>query len=726
MSLLEEQINQRKKFDKDIFEDSCLRIAGSVLGKNLYTSLNDKSAQSKDAIEAILKYYHVKKREIPYELTTFEEILEYLLRPSGIFTRQVVLKKGWRNDAYGAMLTTFKKSGQPVALIPKGIKGYRYLDAFTGEAKGVNAVTEAQFSDEAIVFYKPFPDEKLGIRELYNYIYENIGLKSLLKYHCFVLMATFVGAILPYLSKSLFTDVIPAGRFSGLAAIAVFMVSVSLGRGIFDIIQKLYLKNISMGINIQVESATMMRLLSLPASFFKDYSSGNLALRVEYMKTLVEQMVELGLSGIITFLYSFIYIIQMFSFAPVLAWPGLIITILVLLVNIAATHAKAKIRLLQMSLEAKESGFAIAAFSGIEKIKVSGAEKRAFAKWGKSYAEQSELLYSPPLFIKISNVCADAIPIIGLIFIYYSAIKYEVSVGEFYAFNTTFGFLTGAYRTLQMVIEPLSMVKPSLEMVKPITETIPEVTEEKTVVKKLMGGIELSHVSFRYNDSTPMILDNLSLKIQPGQYIAITGKTGCGKSTLLRLLLGFEKPVKGAVYYDGMNLDTLNIKSVRSKIGTVLQNSQLFPGDIFTNIVAAHSDLKLDDAWEAAELVQIADDIRAMPMQMSTIITEGGGGISGGQRQRIMIARAIVSKPKILMFDEATSALDNITQKQVSESLDRLKCTRLVIAHRLSTVKNCDRIIVLDGGRIAEDGTYEELMEKNGIFAELFRRQMVE
>ncbi len=286
--------------------------------------------------------------------------------------------------------------------------------------------------------------------------------------------------------------------------------------------------------------------------------------------------------------------------------------------------------------------------------------------------------------------------------------------------------MTGAYMTLQMVIEPLSSVKPSLEMVKPITETLPEVSEEKTVVKKLMGAIELSHVSFRYKENMPMILNNLSLRIRAGQYVAITGKTGCGKSTLLRLLLGFEKPLKGVIYYDGRNLDTLNIKSVRSKIGTVLQNSQLFPGDIFTNIVAAHSELTIDDAWEAAETVQIADDIRAMPMQMSSIITEGGGSISGGQRQRLMIVRAIVFKPKILMFDEATSALDNITQKQVSESLDRLKCTRLVIAHRLSTVKNCDRIIVLDEGRIAEDGTYEELMEKNGIFADLFKRQMVE
>ncbi|ETP73232.1 ABC-type bacteriocin/antibiotic exporter [Lachnospiraceae bacterium JC7] len=726
MSLFEEQINQRKKYDRDAFEDSCLRIAGSVMGKKLSAALNDERNMSMDAVEAILKYYHVKKREIPDELLTFEEILEYLLRPSGIFTRQVKLTKGWRNDAFGAMLTTFAGSGQPVALIPRGIKGYKYLEPFTGSVRSVSKVTEAQFSDEAIVFYKPFPNVKLGIRELYTYIFENIGLNSVLIFHGFVLLATLIGAILPFLSKSLFSDVVPSEQFSALIAASVFMFSASLGKGLFGIIQKLYLKNISIGINIQVESATMMRVLSLPTSFFKEYSSGDLAMRVGYMKVLVEYLVEMGLAGLVTFLYSFVYIFQLFSFSPALAWPGFCVTVLVLLVDIMTIHGKARIRLMQMSLETKESGLSVAIISGVEKIRLSGAEKRAFAKWGKSYAEQAELLYCPPFFIKVSNVIADAIPLIGLIVIYYSAIKTGVTVGEFYAFNTAFGFLNGAYMALQMVIEPLSLVRPSLEMVKPITETLPEVTEEKTVVKKLYGAIELSHVSFRYKENMPMILNNLNLKIKPGQYVAITGKTGCGKSTLLRLLLGFEKPLKGAVYYDGRNLDTLNIKSVRSKIGTVLQNSQLFPGDIFTNIVATNTGLTMDDAWEAAELVKVADDIREMPMQMSSMISDGGGGISGGQRQRLMIARAIVSKPKILMFDEATSALDNITQRQVSESLDRLKCTRLVIAHRLSTVKNCDRIIVLDEGRIVEDGTYEELMEKNGIFADLFRRQMVE
>ena len=224
----------------------------------------------------------------------------------------------------------------------------------------------------------------------------------------------------------------------------------------------------------------------------------------------------------------------------------------------------------------------------------------------------------------------------------------------------------------------------------------------------------------------PLILDNLSLKIRPGQYVAIVGKTGCGKSTLMRLLLGFETPQKGAIYYDGKDLNKIDLKSLRHHVGVVMQNSKLFQGDIYSNIVISAPWLTLEEAWAAAELAGIAEDIRHMPMGMNTLISEGSGGISGGQRQRLMIARAIAPKPKILILDEATSALDNLTQKKVSDALGALKCTRIVIAHRLSTIRQCDRIIVLDKGKIIEDGNYQELLEKNGFFAELVARQQLD
>ena len=298
-------------------------------------------------------------------------------------------------------------------------------------------------------------------------------------------------------------------------------------------------------------------------------------------------------------------------------------------------------------------------------------------------------------------------------------------MADYYAFTAAYGMVSVAFSSLVGLGLQAARIRPIMEVSKPILEAVPEVSEDKEIVTKISGSIEISHVTFRYEDGASNVLDDVSVKIRPGQYVAVVGKTGCGKSTLLRILLGFETVQKGAVYYDGKDISKIDLKSLRKNIGVVTQDGKLFQGDIFSNIVISAPWLSMEDAWEAAEVAGIADDIRDMPMGMSTMISEGSGGISGGQKQRLMIARAVAPKPKVLMFDEATSALDNITQKKISAALDKLNCTRIVIAHRLSTIRQCDRIIVLDGGKIVEDGTYEELLENKGFFAELVERQKV-
>ena len=380
----------------------------------------------------------------------------------------------------------------------------------------------------------------------------------------------------------------------------------------------------------------------------------------------------------------------------------------------------------QMNEAGKESGMVYALINGVAKIKNAGAEKRAFAKWSRQYVNAAEYLYKPPMFLKLNGTIITAISLVGTIVIYYTAIHFGITMADYMAFNSAYGMVSGAFASLAGIVITVSRIQPILKMVTPILETEPEIDTKRQVVTRLRGSIELNNVSFRYQKTMPNVLDNLSLKIRPGQYVAIVGKTGCGKSTLIRILLGFEKPQKGAVYYDGKDINSMDVKSLRQKIGVVMQNGKLFQGDIYSNITISAPQLTLEQAWEAAEMAGMADDIRQMPMGMHTIISEGHGGISGGQRQRLLIARAIAPKPRILMFDEATSALDNITQKQVSESLERLKCTRIVIAHRLSTIRHCDRIVVLDQGKIVEDGTYEELLERKGHFAELVERQQVD
>jgi len=432
------------------------------------------------------------------------------------------------------------------------------------------------------------------------------------------------------------------------------------------------------------------------------------------------------MSTSLTSLMSLLYITQIFSFTPALVVPSLLIIIVTVVFSTVSSLVQIRLSKLVMEHEAGESGLEYAMISGIQKIKLAGAETRVFARWANRYAEGAKYVYDPPTFIKINAVINTAISLFGTIILYYFTVQSGVDQSSWFAFTSAYGSVMGAFTALAGVALTAAKIKPTLEMAKPFLEAEPETSDSREIVTRLTGSIELNNVCFRYDEKSPYIVNNMSLKIKPGEYVAIVGKTGCGKSTLMRLLLGFEKPEKGAVYYDGKDINRLDLCSLRRKIGTVMQNGGLFQGDLYSNIVITAPELTLNDAWEAAEKAGIADDIRAMPMGMQTMVSEGQGGISGGQKQRLMIARAIAPKPKILMFDEATSALDNRTQKQVSEALDAMGCTRIVIAHRLSTIKHCDRILVLDGGKVIEDGTYDELIAKGGFFAELVERQRLD
>ena len=344
------------------------------------------------------------------------------------------------------------------------------------------------------------------------------------------------------------------------------------------------------------------------------------------------------------------------------------------------------------------------------------------AEWASAYKENASLTYNPPFFVKIMPVIQPAITSIGMLVIYLRAYKAGISVENYMAFIVAYGVLSAAFTALCTSVISTALIGPILDLIRPILEAVPEnISSDMSL--KLRGGIEVSNLSFKYTPKSPLVLDNLSFKVRPGEYVAIVGRSGCGKSTLMRLLLGFEKPENGVIYYDGNDIKNLNLKALRRNIGCVMQDSKLFPGSIYSNITITAPELNEDEAWKAAETAGIAEDIRKMPMRMNTMISEGSGTLSGGQVQRIVIARAIAPKPRILLFDEATSALDNITQRIVADSLEHLKCTRIVIAHRLSTVKNCGRILVIDGGRIAEEGSYDELMNRKGLFASLVERQ---
>ncbi|MGN0316316.1 MAG: NHLP bacteriocin export ABC transporter permease/ATPase subunit [Lachnospira sp.] len=726
MGWFDEQIKQRKQSDDDVFADSFIQIAGAIMGSKVTRALNDDRMITKNAIDEILKFYHLKTREIPDDIKDMNEQLEFLLRPYGIMRRSVKLEKGWYKDAVGPMLGIRADDGSVVALIPDGISGYRFFDRSSGNNVKLNKKTEKMIQPEAICFYEPFPMKAIGIKDLIKYIAGTLSVSDIIMIAAAILAATLVGMLTPKLNRIIFSEIVPDGNIRTVVAMTVFMLSVSISVLFIGTIKDMLMARIKTKMDVSVEAATMMRVLSLPADFFKQYSAGELASRAAYVNSLCDMLVSSILSTSFTSLFSLIYIYQIFLYTPALVIPAVTVVLATLILSVIITVSQVNVSKYQMLLSSKENGMCYALITGIQKIKLAGAEKRAFARWGKLYSEEAKALYDNPLFLRVNTVLITAVSLIGLIVIYYEAVISGVSVADYYAFTVAYGMVSGAFSALASVATTVANIKPILDMAKPMLQTVPEISEEKHVISRLSGGIELNNVSFRYDDNMPLVIDDLSLKIRPGQYVAIVGATGCGKSTLMRILLGFERPQKGAVYYDGKDISTIDLKSLRRKIGAVMQDGKLFQGDIYSNIVISAPYLTLDDAWEAAEIAGVADDIRSMPMGMLTMISEGNGGISGGQRQRLMIARAIAPKPKILMFDEATSALDNLTQKKVSESLDNLKCTRIVIAHRLSTIKNCDRIVVIDHGKIIEDGTYSELMEKKGFFTELVERQKLE
>ena len=721
-----EQIRMRQQSDQEVLEDSFFRMASVVMDKWDSERAEDKRLIAKEAMDDILKYYHRKPVEIPESITDVNEQLEYALRPAGLMMRDVLLEEGWQNDAFGPMLGYMKDNGATVALLPGMIMGYEFKDPETGKMTRVTRKNASRFARDALCFYQPLPMKKLGIPDLLIYMKNSISKGDLLLIVLATLAVTLVGMIEPQVYQLITGTILKQKRANMLNGVAVFLMASAFASQMLSVVRELMMQRLNTKTSQAVEASVMMRILSLPVSFFRKYSSGELSSRAGSVSSLCSMLLNNILSIGLSSLMSLLYIGQIFAFAPALVWPSVIIILATVVLSVTASLVQIGISRKQMQLSAEEAGMSYAVLNGIQKIKLSGSEKRVFARWGRLYAKTARLEYNPPVFLKVNKVLQTAISLIGTVILYYLAVVTGVEGSQYYAFSAAYGRVMGAFSALAGIAISAASIRPVLEMAEPILKSEPEIAEEKEASVKVSGNIEMSHVSFRYEQNTPYILRDLSLKIKAGEYVAIVGRTGCGKSTLVRLLLGFERPESGAVYYDHHDLTSLDPRVLRRQIGVVIQNGQLFQGDIFSNITLSAPQLTLDQAWEAAETAGIADDIRAMPMGMQTIISEGQGGISGGQKQRLMIARAIAPKPRILIFDEATSALDNKTQKQVSDALDGLHCTRIVIAHRLSTIRNCDRILVMDKGVIVEEGTYNELIDKKGMFADLVARQRLD
>lgn len=651
--------------------------------------------------------------------------LASIARASRLRTRTVTLRGRWWSTDSGPMVGYRADGSQPVALLREA-RGYVLVDPVTGTRAPVDAALAATLSPRADTFYRSFASRALSARELL--IFGLRGCRAdLLRLLLVALGVGLLGVAVPVAAGLLFDVVIPGAHLGLLVQVGLGLALAALMAGIFEVVREIALLRLGARFQASLEPAIMDRLLDLPGRFYRDYTAGDLASRALAVSAIRDALTGPVLSALLASLFSGFSLLLLFWYAPRLA-----LVALALLAPLALVFAVSSVRLVRQQrlladVAGRLSSLVLQLLTGIATLRLAGAERRAFAQWAGLFAEQRRASYASRAIVNRQAIFTASFLVLALLVLFAAVVtspSAPPSVGAFVAFITAYGqVVTGALALLQAT-SSLLQVLPAYERARPIFDAVPEVDATRDDPGELSGALDIDQLTFRYDPQGPPILDNVSLHCRPGEFVALVGPSGSGKSTLLRLLLGFEQPESGAIFFDGRDLCTLDLRLVRRQIGSVLQNSRLLPGDIASNILGA-STLTLDDAWEAARLAGLTADIEQMPMGMHTVIGEGADTLSGGQRQRLAIARALVHRPRMVFFDEATSALDNRTQEIVSESLRNLAATRVVIAHRLSTIVNADRIYVLQRGRIVETGTYRELMQRRGVFSELARRQIV-
>lgn len=654
-----------------------------------------------------------------------------IAQSSKVRVRKIILRGTWWKEENGHLLAFYKENKRAVALIQNTHNTYILKDALTGEENIVTYKIATKLEPISYMFFYGFHSKMTSVKKIATFAVQ--GIKKDVK---FLILAAFIGSLIgllvPILSGVIFDDVIPAADKSLHFEIFIIMLMLGLTSAGLKLTQGALQLRVETKSSINLQAGLMDYLLRLPVTFYKKFTAGDLTNRTLSINGIRQILSDTVMTAVLSGAFSFVNLLLLFYYESSLAWVGVGLAFIAIVFMTIIGWLKLQYDRQISDIEGDLQGFLFELLSGITKIRITGAERRVFTLWATKFSKMKQLYFNSGSYQNSVEIFNSSYPLVTNIFffafIYYTVINLSVagsiiSVGAFMAFISAFNqFLRDCLKMSIALISSLSIIT-LYERIKPILEETPESSEHSTDPGELAGDIEMNGISFRYKENQPLILNDVSFKINQGEMIAFVGVSGSGKSTIMRLLLGFEKPESGSIYYDGDAFDSMNKDLVRRQIGVVLQNGALMAGSIYKNIVG-NSELTLEDAWEAARMAGMEEDIKQMPMEMHTIISESGSTFSGGQRQRLMIARAIAHKPRLLFMDEATSALDNKTQNIVSESLDKLQATRIIIAHRLSTVKNADRIYVLDKGTIVEYGSYDELMKKEGLFSKLAKRQI--
>lgn len=651
--------------------------------------------------------------------------VEACARAAHVRHRPVSLPHGWQDEESGPLLAFTEADRTPIALTPRS-GGYDAYDPTTRETVRVDDTFARSLAPQAFVFYRPFPARRLGLFDVARFSVAG----SVSDLAAVVLIGLAIGALqmlVPYATGLVVDAYVPTANGALVVQVGVGLVAVAVAIALADLARQTAALRVQTRASSLVQSALWDRVLALPVPFFRRFSAGDLAARIEGIDKIREALSGATLGVVLSSLSSLMSFFLLVHYGPGLALVAGALGLGSLTIALAFGVTSVLLHRRIATIDGRLASYVLQLVGGVSKLRVAGATDRAFAVWAREHASKRELTVRAEKVQAGFAVVESVYPIFTTVVLFWlvadATATGALTTGEFIGFNAAFTvFLHGLLGLVSVAVTTLHVV-PLYERARPILEATPEVSAAKAQPGALTGEIQVSHASFRYRADGPLVLDDIDLNIAPGEMVAIVGASASGKSTLMRLLLGFESPESGSVFYDGQDLASLDASLVRRQMGVVLQHGELIAGTIFENIVGSR-DLGLDDAWAAAEMAGLKADIEAMPMGMHTVVSEGGRSLSGGQRQRVLIARALVIRPRVVLFDEATSALDRRTQAIVSESLERLEATRIVIAHRHSTVRHADRLVVLDHGRIVETGTYDELMARRGVFYALAARQL--
>lgn len=696
-----------------------------------------------DVRDAIRQLLDESDASEPETGVTEDVVVRRVAELARVRVRRVTLDDGWWRKDGGPYLGFFaapsgekeasptpdgasEATGPPVALLPASSTSYVIVDPADGSRTPVTAAMAAKLSPKAYMYFRPFPDRALTAWGLIRF--GAFGTRrDFLAILSIGLLAGILALATPVASQFVFDTAIPNESIAGLLAVGAFLLGAVLATALLQVARSIAALRVEGRMGASMQAGLWDRLLDLPAPFFRQYSSGDLANRAMGVNAIQQLLSGPALTALLTAIFSIPTVFLLFYYQATLALAAIAVIVLAMVVTAVGAYFLMRLQRQIANLQGRISGLLLHILSGLSEFRLDGGENRAFGLWADQFSVQRRLTYRAGVIQNAISTFSGIVPLLGTLVIFTTLAANGMtglSPGTFIAFTSAFGILLASGLQLNAALTSILQVVPLYERARPILRALPETDASKLAPGRLTGAIEVNDVTFRYEKDGHLILKGLSIRVRPGEFVAIVGPSGAGKSTLVRLLLGFDKPETGSVYYDGHDLAGLDVQEVRRQIGTVTQDGAVMTGLILQNIIGS-APLTLDDAWEAARMAGLDEDIHRMPMGMFTPVSEGGTTFSGGQRQRLLIARALAKKPRIVLFDEATSSLDNVTQAIVSRSIKQLRATRISIAHRLSTIVNADRIYVIDNGQVVQSGTYKELMAQQGLFADMAKRQLV-